>query len=180
MSLSALQGYQSFPVEVGTMETYKQVTFYREFRLACVINRTIDIGLFLFLSCDPSFQQLLNEAEYDVKNYSGKWSKLLKVYARKEKVDHRRRPKLWGLGASFPREFSVDEFEGKCNSQLFILTISIVICKVQCLREKKKEYNSDAIKEVHAKDETSTLQTGKDTNIVRKIYQLSRFNIKIL
>ena len=37
-------------------------------------------------------------------------------------------------------------------------------------------YNSDAIKEVNAKGENSTFQMGKDTNIVRKIYQLSRFN----
>ena len=37
-------------------------------------------------------------------------------------------------------------------------------------------HNSDAIKEVNAKGENSTFQMGKDTNIVRKIYQLSRFN----
>ena len=32
------------------------------------------------------------------------------------------------------------------------------------------------LRRIQAKGETSTLQTGKDTNIVRGIYQLSRFN----
>ena len=56
-----------------------------------------------------------------------------------------------------------------------------VFLSVRCnAYEKNKGYNSEAIKEVHAKGETSTLQTGKNTNIerkkLRKIYQLSRFN----
>ena len=54
-----------------------------------------------------------------------------------------------------------------------------VIGKVQCLREKN--LNSDGIKEVSSKGrDISNLQTGKDANIMRKIYQSSRFMIIML
>ena len=45
-----------------------------------------------------------------------------------------------------------------------------VLLSVRCnaYEKKKKGYNSDVIKEVHAKGETSSLQTGKDIDTVRK------------
>ena len=83
-------------------------------------------------------------------------------------------PNYEALGACSPREFSVGKYEGKCNSQLSYYPSLLVF--IRCNVYEKKGYNSDAVKEVNAKGETSTLQTGKDTNIVREIYQLSRFN----
>ena len=107
---------------------------------------------------------------------------ILKVYAQEEKLRRRRRSKSKGSGCLLHQKmfkflvleisspvFSVNINEGKCSKQLFILPISRVIGKEQCLREK----NSDAIKEaiisktvtrsrrLQAKGETCTLQTGK-------------------
>ena len=57
-----------------------------------------------------------------------------------------------------------------------LIYISSVIDKVQCLRKKGKTVTPS--RRLHAKGETSTLQTSKYTNIIRKIYQSSRFNNK--
>ena len=47
---------------------------------------------------------------------------------------------------------------------------------VRCNVYGRKNQNSDAIKEVSSKGrDMSNLQTGKDANIMRKIYQSSRF-----
>ena len=66
----------------------------------------------------------------------------------------------------------------KENAIVSYLFYPSVLLSVRCnaYEKKKKGYNSDVIKEVHAKGETSSLQTGKDIDTVRKIYQLSRFN----
>ena len=66
----------------------------------------------------------------------------------------------------------------KENAIASYLFYSSVLLSVRCnaYEKKKKDTNSDVIKEVHAKGETSSLQTGKDIYTVRKIYQLSRFN----
>ena len=126
-----------------------------------------------FFLGDPSFQQLLNEAEYDMKNYSGKQRKLLKLYARKEKVDHRRRPKLWGYGGMLPQRIFSRRVRRKMQQLVIYFTHLYCYLYGAMLMRKKKGYNSDAIKEVHAKGETSSLQTGKDIDTVRRIYQLS-------
>lgn len=80
---------------------------------------------------------------------------------------------VWGHAS--PENFQqMDTKENAIASYLFYPS---VLLSVRCnAYEKKKGYNSDVIKEVHAKGETSSLQTGKDIDIVRKIYQLSRFN----
>ena len=54
--------------------------------------------------------------------------------------------------------------------------ISSVIGKVQCLRKKGKTVTPS--RRLQAKGVMSTLQMGKGTNIMRKIYQSSRFNEK--
>ena len=66
----------------------------------------------------------------------------------------------------------------KENAIVSYLFYPSVLLSVRCnaYEKKKKGHNSDVIKEVHAKGENSSLQTGKDIDTVRKIYQLSRFN----
>ena len=60
-----------------------------------------------------------------------------------------------------------------------LIYISAVIGKAKCLRKKCKTVTPS--RRLQAEDEMSTLQRGKNTNMMRKIYQSSRsLKIKII
>ena len=79
------------------------------------------------------------------------------------------------LFLSFCTTFTVNKYEGKCNSRL--IYISSVISKAQCLWE-----NSDAIKEITSKGRHVYSLDGQihqySVRIMRKIDQTFRFNDK--
>ena len=83
-----------------------------------------------------------------------------------------------GISCVFCKTCSVNKNEGKCNSYLFTLLLSSVICKVHCLPRENKGKTMTPLKRLQAKGETSTLQTGKKTNKMWKIFQLYRINDK--
>ena len=83
-----------------------------------------------------------------------------------------------GISCVFCKTCSVNQYEGKCNSYLFSLPLSSVICKVQCLPRENKGKTMTPLKRLNAKGETSTLQTGQKTNKRGKFFQLYRINDK--
>ena len=114
---------------------------------------------------------------------------VLKVYARKEMLDLRRHRKLVGSGGMVPHKifqiwglrnaiscvfrgtFSVNKYEGKCNNKPVVLFSSAsVIGNEQCLRKKGKTVSHRGGYKQRARC-LKTIQTGKDTSIMRKIYQ---------
>ena len=96
----------------------------------------------------------------------------VRTRGRKVVAPMRRRLNLEGFGGMLPQKmfkfrvsempfpafstlFSVNKYARKSSSQLFVLPIPSVVCKVECLREKKGQWRHQIMEQPKAKENTN-------------------------